>query len=201
MIELLLIAIIVISAVGVFGIQARLDRERLRRRRAADAYAAATAETGEQRTIDLIGREAYAAMTSRIDALLARHSGQSCASFELTCGPNSREGADELHSLLPGMPVELNFCYESGVRLVDVFSSGNRVGRLALAEANALRNIVDDNIATGAYVAEQNCYGIEDSHRMAIIVFYKPRSQRALRLPGIRQAFTRQSIKENLTQN
>ena len=33
-----------------------------------------------------------------------------------------------------------------------------------------------ENHIRGAYVAEQNCYGIEDSLQLRIIIFYEPKS-------------------------
>lgn len=205
MIDFLLILIILIASGVAFNLQARHDarsqREALRRERIEhlygepqyDAYDAA----GDARTIDLIGEEEYHKMTERIDSLLRRHGHQPCLTLNLTCGPDTDEGADELHHILPGMPLRLNLCSEGGVQWVDVYYNGARIGRLALLESMTLRDAMRHNHIRGAYVAEQNCFGIEDSHMLAIIVFYEPKHDTenvGLAFPGKETATGRQAI-------
>lgn len=146
--------------------------------------AADTVTTAEKRTIDLIGEKAYCEMTERIDALLLRHKGQLCESIPLTCGPGTQAAADELHSLLPGMPLELTLCSEAGVAMIDVYSNGERIGRFALESAAIVRNLMQGNSLKGAYVAEQNCFGIEGSHQLAVIIFYEPKVEKRTGLAG-----------------
>lgn len=210
MIEVILITIIIFSVITVFQVQTRIMTENRRRERAARAFAeynrmhdnrAQTETQADARTIDLIGEEAYKEMTARIDALLARHGNQRCVSLELTCGPDTKAGAKELHSLLPGMRLELNICSEGGTRLVDVYSNGTRIGRLALSEASVLTSLMEGNSLKGAYVAEQNCYGLEDSHQMAVIVFYEPRKEESGRTASSSGELGKLAIKEIFSKN
>lgn len=175
MIDVILVILIVAVAAVAFNLQARRD---VRARREAERIARLQRlreETGDGNTIDLIGEEAYRAMTSRIDGILHRHGHQPCISMTLSCGPDTIKGADELHSLLPGQPVEIVPCSEGGVMCYDVYFNGSRIGRFVLTEASLLRETLRDNHVRGAYVAEQNCYGIDGSHDLRIILFYEPK--------------------------
>ena len=184
MLEVITIILIIALAGLAFNLQTaasvKMRRTDSRRRKAESVMHAA----GEQRTIDLIGEKTYKEMTERIDDILQKHSHQQCMTLNLTCGPDTKEGAAELHSLLPGTQLQLNQCTEGGVDWIDVYAAGARIGRLALLEASSVREISKANYIRGAYVAEQNCYGIEDSHRMALIIFYESKS------------LTRQSVSE-----
>lgn len=186
MMETLLIILIIALAALAFNMQARYEMRR--RREAETAFESdidrMRAPDQETRTIDLIGEEAYAEMTQRIDRVLRDHCHHPCITLELTCGPDSRNGNELLHKTLPGDPLTLNPCTEMGVEWVDVYSNGVRIGRLALEEAEEYGRIIRKAHVCGAYVAEQNCYGIEDSHRMSIIVFYEPSEIKSLRMPG-----------------
>lgn len=126
----------------------------------------------EINTIQLIGARAYAEMNQRINALLLKHKFQQCMTLRLTCGATCKCAKKELHSLLPGEPVMLTPCPEGGVDWIDLYSNGMRIGRFALQEAEMLRETMEYNYIKGAYVAEQNCYGIEDSTQLGIILFY-----------------------------
>lgn len=129
------------------------------------------------RTIELIGHKAYEEMTDRINKIMHRHGSQNSATVSLTCGPDTLDGAHELHRLLPGQPLKLVNCRAEGVDTIDVYFNGVRIGRLALDEADTILSIMRDNSITAAYVAEQNCFGRIGSHQMDIIVFYEPRKR------------------------
>lgn len=49
---------------------------------------------------------------------------------------------------------------------------------MALLDALEISEIMENNHIRGAYVSEQNCYGIEDSHQIGIILFYEPKEVR-----------------------
>lgn len=165
--------------------------KRTEQRRAA-AEAAMTNTNSSQRTIDLIGEEAYNAMTERIDKILREHSHEPCVTLSLTCGPDTEEGAKELHSILPGTPIQLTLCNEGGVDTVDVYNNGLRIGRFALLEAMTIYEIMKNNVLRAAFVAEQNCYGIQDSLQLAIIVFYEPKTKTK---PSLTQLFSHKKQK------
>lgn len=128
------------------------------------------------RTIELIGEAAYNEMTRRIDTIASRHADQMNVTVGLTCGPDTFDGAHELHRLLPGQPVKLVACRAEGVDTIDVYFNGVRIGRLALNEANDINSLLKHNKIAGAYVAEQNCFGKIGSHQMDLIIFYEPRN-------------------------
>ena len=176
MLEVITIILIIALAGLAFNLQTaasvKMQRGGSHRRQAESTMQLSS----EQSTIDLIGEKTYKEMTERIDEILQKHSHQQCMTLNLTCGPDTKEGAAELHSLLPGTELQLNQCTEGGVDWIDVYAAGARIGRLALLEASSVREISKTNYIRGAYVAEQNCYGIENSHRMALIVFYESKS-------------------------
>lgn len=160
----------------------------------------------DNRTIELIGEEAYEKMTKQIDKVLRRHSGQPCVTINLTCGPDTIQGADELHSLLPGMELQLVKCGEAGTECIDVYHNGKRIGRLALAEATIVKDILERERVCGTYVAEQNCYGLDENLQLSIIVFYKARSKKLLikdiiGLKGITKNEKNDIISANICQN
>lgn len=126
-------------------------------------------------TIDLIGREAFDAMNDRIEQILNTHKTHLCISVRLTCGTQSEQGREQLHRILPGMPVELLPSVEDGIDWIDVFSEGKHIGRFALMETMLIRDCMESNHIRGAYVAEQNCFGIPESHELSIIIFYEPK--------------------------
>ncbi|MDE7181273.1 MAG: hypothetical protein K2N88_08775 [Muribaculaceae bacterium] len=134
-------------------------------------------ETLMRKTIELIGFDAYIDMKERIEAIGKRHGSERSQIISLTCGPDTFDGAHELHRLLPGQPVKLVNCRVDGVEMIDVFYNGSRVGRLAFNDAVAVTKIMADNRITGAYVAEQNCYGCISSHQMDLILFYAPKQK------------------------
>lgn len=174
MTDIILILFIVILASLTFALQTRYEIRKRREARNRERLEALKETTGDRRTIDLIGEEAYHDMTRRIEEILERHSHQNCINLTLTCGPDTVDGAHELHSLLPGYPIKLVNCSEGGVETVDVYYNGCRVGRFALLDAMTIRRLMSRNHIRGAYVAEQNCYGIINSHQLAIIIFYEP---------------------------
>lgn len=176
MIDLILVILILAVAAVAFNLEAR--RKGLRRRQVErlERLQKLCDETGDAGTIDLIGEQAYRDMTARIDGILERHGHQPCLTLNLSCGPDTDKGSDELHTLLPGEQVEIVPCSEGGVEWYDVYFNGARVGRFVLAEASLLRETLRDNHVRGAYVAEQNCYKIEDSHQLKVILFYEPKA-------------------------
>lgn len=175
MYEIILILIVLATVCVAFNLQTAIDARRLRQEITDTSHTSAATDTDEteSRTIDLIGREAYRAMTERIDGILRKHAHHPCLSLDLTCAPTDRDGADELHRLLPGAELHLLTCNQGGVGWIDVYSNGLRVGRLALLEADAVGKILRCNHVCGVYVSEQNCFGIEDSHRLSLIIFYE----------------------------
>lgn len=176
MLEVITIILIIALAGLAFNLQTAASVKRHREDKQRKVAESALRCDSEQRTIDLIGEDTYNDMTRRIDKILRDHCRQQCVTLNLTCGPDSKEGSQQLHSILPGTELMLNRCEEGGVDWVDVYAGGARIGRLALLEAQTINEIAKLNYIKGAYVAEQNCYGIEDSHRLAIIIFYEPKS-------------------------
>lgn len=178
MYELILIILIVGLAAVAFNMQARYEMRMKRDEKRTQMIEELRARHEDLRTVDLIGEKAYNDMTARIDNILREHCHQQCMTLEMTCGPDNRGCAEELHKLLPGDELCLEPCREGGVEWVDIYSNGLRVGRLALLEAGAVRDAMKSNHIRGVYVAEQNCYGIEDSHKISIILFYEPKEKR-----------------------
>ncbi|MBD5205892.1 MAG: hypothetical protein HDS84_05910 [Bacteroidales bacterium] len=131
------------------------------------------------RTIQLIGHKAYKEMTNRINNIVKRHRFQNSMTVSLTCGPDTFDGAHELHRLLPGEPLKLIMCRTSGVDTIDAYFNGVRIGRLALTEAYTISEVMKTNRIVGAYVAEQNCYGCLNSHQMNIIIFFEERKRQS----------------------
>lgn len=114
-------------------------------------------------------------ITQKVNHLITRHKADKCITVALTSGAASREASLRLHSLLPGDPLCLRRNVEGGLELVDVYSDGYRVGRLLLGDAENAFKVMRDSIMTGAYVAEQNCYGDPSSVDLKIILFFTPR--------------------------
>ncbi len=177
MYELILIILIVALAAVAFNMQARFETRLKRDEKRTQMIEELRARHEDLRTVDLIGEKAYHDMTDRIDRILREHCHQQCLTLEMTCGPDNRCCAEELHKLLPGDELCLEPCRESGVEWIDVYSNGMRIGRLALLEAGAVRDTMKSNHIRGVYVAEQNCYGIEDSHKISLIMFYEPKEK------------------------
>lgn len=135
-----------------------------------------TASSDEDiRTIELIGETAYRNMNERIEKIMCRHSSHRCLSLNMTCGPDTKDGSTELHHILPGEEVKLILCSERGLKSVDVYHNGIRIGRLTLLESQSIRNILTSNHIRGAYVAEQNCYEI-DALDLRLIIFYEQKN-------------------------
>lgn len=128
----------------------------------------------DRKTIDLIGEKAYRDMNRRIDEIMQRHAAQRSLTLSLTCGPDNAYCARELHHLLPGEELNLLLCSEGGVEWVDAYHNGARIGRLTLIDSQEIRNRMNSHHVTGVYVAEQNCYEIEESYDLRLIMFYEP---------------------------
>lgn len=122
----------------------------------------------------LIGEEAYREMNRRVESLLGKHKADECISVNLTCGPDNEQEAAELHHLLPGEPVNLSRCSSGGMDCIDVYSRGFRIGRLVLKDADDAIEVMNKSSVTGAYVAEQNCYGESSEIALRIVIFHSP---------------------------
>ena len=205
MIDIILITILILAAAVAFHLQARHDIRIRREERQRERIESLKDECATLRTIDLIGEEAYDRMTEQIGKVLKRHESHCCTIVNLTCGPDSREGSEELHSLLPGVELNLVACSQEGLDCIDIYHNGARIGRLLLDDADQLFDIMKSSRITGTYVAEQNCYGIETSHQMCIIVFYKPAEKPANILKELKEAARRYAQKcatvTNICQN
>lgn len=175
MIELILIILIIATSAIVFDLQNRRQRQARREARRLARLDELRRNGADMHTVGLIGEEAYNAMTIRINHILDKHKMQPCISVKLTIGPDTKAAARRLHKILPGEEVKLNLCSEQGVKYVDVYSKGERIGRLTLMENLIVRETMETNHLRGAYVAEQNCYGIKDSHELSVIIFYEPK--------------------------
>lgn len=189
MLEFVIAILILMIALVAFNLEMKRSLKAKREvQRRAESERILRPNDAESRTIDLIGEQAYDEMTRNIDEILRRHGHQKCISFDLTCGPDTLEGSDRLHRLLPGTPLQLMLCSEGGVDWVDVYDGGARIGRLALLEAAILKETMRTNHLRAAYVAEQNCFGIEDSHQLSVIVFYDPKE---VSKPHLTEVFAR----------
>lgn len=131
----------------------------------------------ERRTRALIGDEAFEMMSRRVDRILAMHADDRCVAVGLTSGGGSGEAVAALHALLPGDRLELCRNIESGFPMIDVYSSGFRVGRLLLGDAETVLTVMCRSKVTGVYVAEQNCYGDAPGLSLKIIVFFRPQEE------------------------
>lgn len=128
----------------------------------------------EERTIALIGQEEFNKMSKRIEDILKKHKDQKCLCLTLTCGPNTKEGDNELHHVLPGEEIRLVLCMEEGVDSIDAYHNGIRIGRFTLIESFIIHKLMKNNHIRGVYVGQQNCYCIEESQDIRLIVFYEP---------------------------
>ncbi|MDE5644570.1 MAG: hypothetical protein K2I45_02890 [Muribaculaceae bacterium] len=196
MVDVVIICIVVIAAGVAFCLQARHDMLATRKMLSHERFEQLKKESSESRTIDLIGEDAYHDMTARIERIIELHGHQACQTFALTCGPDTAEGSRELHRILPGCPLRLCMCREDGVDWIDVYCNGARIGRMALLDACEITDIMTTNHIRGAYVSEQNCYGVEDSHQIGIIIFYEPKEKRGL---GADSGLTAEAGPENAT--
>lgn len=183
----ILIYMAVISViVMVIAWRAKTDVRMMRNRRnlpVADTSALSDSELSdsEQSTRMLIGDEAYDRMVARVDKILKRHASDRSLNVGLTSGPTTPAGWKELTSLLPGNPLWLRRSDKGEVKCVEVFSGGYKIGELMLEDARIVSNVLDDNVVTGSYVAEQNSYGDSDVVSMRVILFFRPEH----RLEGI----------------
>ncbi|MDE6006799.1 MAG: hypothetical protein K2G67_04525 [Muribaculaceae bacterium] len=169
-------ALIIIGILAMAGIAFNIRNLREIDDRHSDERTEQEIEDPElKRTIKLIGERAYKEMTQRIDVIMNRHSDDRNRTISLTCGPDTFDGAHELHGLLPGQALKLVSCRSEGVDTIDVYFNGVRIGRLALNEVQSINSLLTSNKIVGAYVAEQNCFRKIGSHQMDIIIFYKPR--------------------------
>lgn len=156
--------------------KARRDVRRSRNERCAAAMLTApeTLTEEELATRRLIGNEAYDRMVERVDNVVERHGSDRCLNVKLTDGPDSRRGWKQLHSILPGDPLFLQAAEVGGIRLIEVYSGGFRIGSVAGESAADMLRILDCENITGAYVSEQNSYGDCNTADMRVILFYRP---------------------------
>lgn len=177
MIETILIILIIACSVLVFNIQSKRETRARREAQKLARLQALKNSGADMNTVKLIGEKAYHEMTDRINTIMERHKMQPCISVRLTCGPEGEGATRQLHKMLPGEEVKLVLCSERGAQYVDVYSQSYRIGRLALLEDMIVRDTMESNHLRGAYVAEQNCYGIKDSQELSIIIFYEPKGE------------------------
>lgn len=120
----------------------------------------------------LIGDDAFEHMRARIASLLRIHRSDRSTSLWLSGCPGDNTGWQELHALLPGMPVTLEDVSHDGISAVAVYSRDVRVGTLLMNEAEKALRLTEKAHLTGAYVAEQNSYGPCDDMSLKIVLFY-----------------------------
>lgn len=127
----------------------------------------------DQLTIDLIGEASYREMVNRVESVMMKHDPDSCVTFDLTTSNNSNtEAVNELHDILPGMPLELTGYMEADIPCVGVYSQGIRIGSLMLESASAFLELARKYPITGTYVARQDCYKEYNRLDLGIIVYY-----------------------------
>ena len=114
----------------------------------------------EERTRSLLGDELYDDMVWRVEEVLARHASDSSQTMLLDTGPESHEGHTVLHSLLPGDMLELEMLEDQAA--VGVRAEGELIGLVHGGGARKVTRLMQLGLVTGAYVAEQNCYGMSD---------------------------------------
>ena len=131
---------------------------------------------GEAMTRALIGDDTFETMKFTVENILKRHKDDNGVTISLTSGCESAHASSVLHSLLPGDELSLVKNEECGLEMIDVYAAGYRVGRLLLGDADIALSVMRDNTLTGAYVAEQNCYGDCNIVDMKIILFFSPRA-------------------------
>lgn len=131
-------------------------------------------DTTDSYTQKLIGEKQYQEMVKTVDKIRDKHSTDQCVVVSITAGPNTKSAERELHHLLPGQPLHLQKVSLSGMDCVDVYSNGQRVGRLMLGDADIVIKLMKSSSLTGVYVAEQNCYGDNNLLSLRIIVFHSP---------------------------
>lgn len=166
---------------------ARNDVGRQRRQRIASAREHTSdpqISDEEKATRRLIGDENYAHMLENVNKVVERHGSDLCASIALTSGPVDDRGWQRLHQLLPGDSLWLSRNHSEGVDCVDVMADGYLVGRLLLTAARKAIDILEQQVVTGVYVAEQNSYGDSDTLSLRIIMFYRPLPDNSPALPA-----------------
>lgn len=126
----------------------------------------------EERTRSLLGDELYDDMVWRVEEVLARHASDSSQTMLLDTGPESHEGHTVLHSLLPGDMLELEMLEDQAA--VGVRAEGELIGLVHGGGARKVTRLMQLGLVTGAYVAEQNCYGMSDDVALKVIVFFRP---------------------------
>lgn len=131
-------------------------------------------------TRHLLGDEKYERMSKNVDEILHKHRNDMCASLNLTSGTDSKEASLELHSLLPGDPIQLRIRTDETVAGIDVYSNGYRVGTLLLEDAEKGERLILENRVKGVYVSEQNCYDDPSILSLKLIVFYSAKSHRRI---------------------
>ena len=189
MIDVMLILIICLLAVGAARLQMRMQR---RQSGPASRYSATVsdkpASIGVQEeslddpqayTVSLIGQQAYDAMKMQVESVMNEHKGQPSTIFRLCRGAETSDGKKCLHSLLPGDQLFLIPNLSGGLSRTDVYSKGIFVGSLLLTEAETALHMMSQYNVKGVYVAEQNCYGDVDGVDLSLIMFYqaKPKTQ------------------------
>lgn len=183
MIETLLIILVIIAAVMTFHIQKSFDERASRNFLRDERLRELANESKAIRTIELIGYKAYIKMATSIKEIRHKHKDQQNIVLTLTCGPDYGEGEKEIHKILPGNSLHLIPAAKNGSNVIDVYSNGYRIGRLALNEAETIMNLMKSSHLTGAYVAEQNCYGATESHDIKLVIYYEPSGKYLWKFP------------------
>lgn len=155
-----ILVLLVYSLITKFDI---IGNRNLRNNDASDTY-----------TQKLIGEKQYQEMVKTVDRIRDKHRADQCVVVSITAGPNTKSASRELHHLLPGQTLNLQKVSLSGMDCVDVYSNGQRVGRLMLGDADIVIKLMKSSSLTGVYVAEQNCYGDNNLLSLRIIVFHSP---------------------------
>lgn len=172
-ISLIQFVAVIVAVLAAAGILAGIIMYMRRGRRVDNAKSGGTRTSeDESLTRRLIGDEAFERMRTRIASLLRRHSADRSTSLWLSGCPGDSTGWEELHALLPGMPVTLENVSHDGISAVAVYSRDVRVGTLLMNEAEKAIQLTDNAQVTGAYVAEQNSYGVCDDMSLKIVLFY-----------------------------
>lgn len=175
--DILIFLIFAVILTGTLYLKARYD---VRRRREEELEKIMIeSDSQENATRRLIGDEAYERMEENVRGILSGHRADRSINVSLSTGPDTPQGEQEFHSLLPGDPLWLRRSSEEGVDVVDVYSGGYRIGRLMLEAAQRVISIMDKDVITGSYVSEQNSYGDCDTSSLGIVIFHTPRATMA----------------------
>ena len=129
----------------------------------------------DTRTRVLIGDTRYHQMADIVKEVLASHRNDCAMSVSLASGPSSDDGVFTLHHLLPGDELFLLRHDREDLPGVDVYRLGIMVGTILFGDAENVEFVMRERCVTGAYVAEQNCYGDSTDVNLGIVVYHRNR--------------------------